>query len=120
MNRNPLLIWSLTSLAAINASCSHELDGTVRPESPDSFLVYYHPWNRLIDEFGPGTENVRARLKAVNYVNDEKVWRDAIEEAIPKFLEAKSMTPSQCKAGVVVVNTGELEGGNGWARFRCK
>jgi hypothetical protein len=120
MIRNHLALSSYVVLAAMNSSCAYELRGSVKPESPDSFIVYYHPWDRLIDEYGPGTENVRAKLKADGYANAKQVWADAIEEAIPQFLEAKNMTPLQCKSGVVVVRSGEAEGGNGWARFRCR
>jgi hypothetical protein len=104
----------------MTASCTYGLRGSVKPESPDSFILYYHPWDQLIDEYGSGAENVRAKIKAAGYAHAEKVWRDAFEEAIPKFLEAKNMTPSACKSGVVVVRSGEGEGGNGWARIRCR
>jgi len=120
MIRNHLALCSLVALAAINVSCTYELRGNIKPESAEFFTVSYHPWDRLIDEYGPGTEDVRARIKAANYINAEKIWDEAFEEAIPRYLEANNMTPSQCKSGVVVVHSGETEGGNGWARVRCR
>ncbi len=120
MIRSYLSLCCLIVVSAMTASCAHELRGTVRPESTEYFIVSYHPWDRLIDEYGPGTENVRAKIKANNYANAEQIWDEAFEEAIPRFLEAKNMMPPQCKSGVTVVHSGEAEGGNGWARFHCK
>lgn len=50
----------------------------------------------------------------------EKVFGRDLYKAVPAYLEAKNLVPSACSSGVVVVGGGEVEGGWGWARFRCK
>ena len=119
MIRNHLFILSLAAFA-MNASCSYALRGTVERESAEFFIVSYRPWDRIVDEYGPGVKTVRARIRAADGVDAERIWDEAFEDAVPRFLEATNMTPSQCKSGVIVVHSSEGEGGNGWARFRCK
>jgi hypothetical protein len=40
--------------------------------------------------------------------------------AIPEYLKAMGIVPSECTRGVIVIRGGETEGGGGWAEFRCK
>lgn len=54
-------------------------------------------------------------------------WREVAEQfgkdramAVPKYLEARGLTPPECVRGVIVIRGGEVEGGGGWAEFRCK
>lgn len=60
------------------------------------------------------------------YIVDYR-WREVAEQfgkdratAVPKYLEAKGLTPPECVHGVTVIRGGEVESGGGWAEFRCK
>lgn len=39
---------------------------------------------------------------------------------VEKFLTLHHMIPSACTQGIVVVGSGDGEGGGGWAKFRCR
>ena len=62
---------------------------------------------------------------AGHYVVDYR-WREVAEQhgndratAVPKYLEANRLVPTECSRGVIVIRGGEVEGDGGWAEFRC-
>jgi hypothetical protein len=110
----------IAALAAICMACANDLRGTIHEESAGFFMVSYRPWRLLLDDYGPGTEAVRRRVQVSAQASAKQVWDEAFSEAVPRFLEARKMTPPQCPSGVIVIHVEESEGGSGWARVRCK
>lgn len=92
----------------------------VQSRGPGLYVVSYKEFD-VINEFGPGVENVRAEVRKAESTKDKlAVWDQAAFIAVPRYLEAKGLVPSECTQGVIVTRSGSTEGGGGWAEFRCK
>jgi hypothetical protein len=118
-----IAIAAVLGMAWLFPSCSHALRGTVQRESSGSalaFIVFYTSWERLLNDYGPGVDEVRARLKDTGYVDAEATWDKAFEESVPRFLRATQLVPAECGGETTVYQSEEAEGGGGWARFRCE
>jgi hypothetical protein len=101
---------------------SNPNQGTVKPHSSREgvYLVYYR-YHQMIDEFGPGVEAVRQNVREAGSIEDKlAVWDDALEIAVPKYLEANRLVPPECVNGVHVISSLGDEDGGGTTAFRCK
>ena len=75
----------------------------------------------VINEYGPGVENVREAVRKLESTQDKRaVWDEAALVSVPRYLEAKRIVPAECTQGIVVIRSGSTEDGGGWAEFRCK
>lgn len=73
-----------------------QIHRTVHPRGNGLYVVSYK-WSYMVEHFGKDRAT-----------------------AVPKYLEAKGIIPVECSQGVTVIRGGEVEGGSGWAEFRCK
>ena len=73
-----------------------QIHRTVQLRMPGLYVVYYE-WPYVEEHFGKDRAT-----------------------AVPEYLKAKNLVPSECLRGVIVTRGGEGEGGKGWAEFRCK
>ena len=74
----------------------------------------------MINEYGPGVENVRSKLNPPKYERVTEIWNEAFEQAVTKYLKDNNLVPEECTAGIIVVSSGQDEGGGGTTEFRCK
>ena len=73
-----------------------QIHRTVRSQGPGLYVVSYK-WPYVEDHFGKDRAT-----------------------AVPEYLKMKGLVPPECTQGVTVIRGGEVEGGGGWAEFRCK
>lgn len=97
-----------------------QIHRTVQSRGQGLYVVSYKEFD-VINDFGFGVEKVREAVRKAENTKDKlAVWDQAAFVAVPRYLEAKGLIPSECTQGVVVIRSGSLEGGGGWAEFRCK
>lgn len=93
---------------------------TVQSRGPGLYVVSYEYFD-VIDQYGPGVERVREDVRNAESTKGKlAAWTKAEFIAVPKYLEAKGLVPTECKQGVIVVRGGSSVEGDGWAEFRCK
>jgi hypothetical protein len=91
----------------------------VKVLKPGIYVVSYREFD-VIDKYGPGVENVREATRRAKDPGDKvSAWDQATFAAVPRYLEAKGLVPTECKQGIAVIRCGSTEGGGGWAEFRC-
>jgi hypothetical protein len=90
-------------LGLLLVGCAHDLKVHPPQNHGDIYLLYYHPWDEMLNEYGPGADVVRA-----------------FEEATLKCLEQRSLVPTECSKGVVIISSQQNEGGGGNTAFKCK
>lgn len=121
-NLTIVLFIALAPVACAGGHSSENLQRTVRPHSSQVgvYLVYYR-YMEMINEYGPGLENVRKSVRLQPDVERQlAVWDDVLEVAVPKYLEAKNLIPNACGYGVEIMRSQGDEGGGGTSTFRCK
>lgn len=97
-----------------------QIHRTVQLVRPGIYVVSYKEFD-VINNFGPGVENVREAVRKAKSTEDKlAVWGQAAFIAVPRYLDIKGLTPSECAQGISVIRSGSTEGGGGWAEFRCK
>ena len=101
-------------------SCAQNLTASVRPYVGNSYQLIYHPWDKMLDEYGRGTERVRDDVRRAPKEGIRSIWDNAHAEAALHYLEAKSLIPAECKNGVVIGVSRQYEGGSGSTVFTCK
>jgi hypothetical protein len=113
---------AIAALALLFASCARELRVNVmeHPNREAIYLAYYRPWTKMLHKYGVGVDAVREEIKAANYESVDEIWDKAFEEAVVRYLEANHLIPKECKSGIMVVSSGQDEGGGGTTAFRCK
>lgn len=79
------------------------------------------------DIYSPGQIHRTVRTLGTGLYEVSYRWREVAEQygkdrktAVPEYLKAKGLVPLECARGVAVIRGGEVEGGGGWAEFRCK
>lgn len=93
-----------------------QIHKTVQLYGENEYIVYYKR-HYVIEQFGPDMSEV---LRNVEDKDKHALWDQAIAVAVPKYLKAKNIVPVACNYGVVIIKSGETEGGGGYAVFRCK
>ena len=93
-----------------------QIHRTVRSQGMGRYVVTYK-WRYVIDNYGP---DMAMLLKGVDDKDKKDVWKRATVVAVPKYLEAKGIVPSECTQGVTIIRSGEVEGGGSWAEFLCQ
>ena len=111
----------LAALTGCLTSCAQELRASVQPSASGEYLLSYHPWSKMLDEYGRGTKNVRTEVrKAGSRAEIETIWQSAFADAARHYIEANSLIPTACQNGIAIRQSGQTEGGNGFTRFRCR
>lgn len=72
-----------------------QIHRTVQLRHPGLYIVYYE-WPYVEGNFGKNRAT-----------------------AVPAYMEAKGLIPSECTKGIVVVRGNDAEGGKAWAEFNC-
>jgi hypothetical protein len=123
MNSKLLLAYlSICSSGCYDIYSPSEIQRTVQ-ETPGNRGLYIVDYKRhaVIDEFGPGVAAVREAVRQSATAEAKRdAWNQALAVAVPRYLAAKNIVPPICVDGVVVIDSGPVEGGGGWSRFRCK
>jgi hypothetical protein len=77
--------------------------------------------HKVIDDYGPGVAEVRRAVQSAdNFEQVSLIWKQAVAEALPKYLVARKLVPEECEHGIRVLRSGSGEGGGGWAHFECR
>lgn len=125
------MIWRLIGfvlLACSHSACSdffgvyspERIHSTVRSMGEGLYIVRYEYFD-VINQYGPGVENVREAVRNARNTKDQlAAWSEAEAIAVPKYLKAKGLVPTECTQGVIVIRGGSSVEGDGWAEFRCK
>jgi len=97
-----------------------QIHRTVQSRGGEIYIVFYQYFD-VLDQYGPGVERVRGDVQKELTTNaKQEVWTKAEHIAVPKYLEAKGLTPVECRNGIIVIRGGSSVEGDGWAEFRCK
>lgn len=123
------IILSTFALASSCFGCAGPLKVgyvTPHPNHAGIYLVHYWPADRLLDEYGTGSEDMYQKLKKLDSTNEDygskvmAIWNEAYGEAVRNYLVSTNRTPSECGNGIILVGSSPNEGDGGATEFRCK
>ena len=106
-------LWSCAFPFHLKASVNAEKTRT------GNFTLTYHPWDKMLNEYGRGVESVRQEIKQVSKDQISGIWDRAHTEAAINYIEASGLIPAECTSGIQGVRSRQFEGGWGNTDFRC-
>lgn len=92
----------------------------VQPNQVGVYELSYHPWDKMLNEYGRGLERVREEIKNVPKDQIMIIWDRAHTEAAVRYVEERGLAPSECLNGIQGISSHQYEGGWGSTGFRCK
>ncbi len=115
-----LLAFGVVACSSFDTYSPNQTHRAIKPHPNHKgvYLIYYRR-HQLIDEYGPGVENVRRDIQK-NPDNWRVIWDKAAAEAVTHYMTEKELVPPECVNGIVVISSLGDEAGGGTSAFRCK
>lgn len=117
--RNPIACL-LFVFGTVSCAVTLKVHVMPHPNHEGVYLAIYKPADRLLDEYGNGSEKMYKSLRGASPETVKQIWNAAYGYAIQKYLEVNHRIPQECHEGIYIDSSSPDEGGGGATSFRCK